>query len=75
MATRSAVFRLELRDARWPPQVSIREDSDGAVGYVKLRFADMQLSLCIRHPREAKRLQEALENVVAKLNEVAAFTQ
>jgi hypothetical protein len=75
MVTRSAVFRLELRDVQSPAHVSIREDEEGAVGYVKLNFADMQLALCIRHPRHARRLQDALERVVEQLNEVAAFTE
>jgi hypothetical protein len=52
----------------------VREDSEGAVAYVSLAFPEGQVSLCIRHPREASQLQEALARAIVELQEVAAFT-
>jgi hypothetical protein len=52
----------------------VREDSEGAVAYVSLVFPEGHVSLCIRHPRQARQLQEALAKAIAELQEVAAFT-
>jgi len=70
----SVVVRLELASAEQAPRISVREDSEGAVAYVNLALAQGQVSLCVRHPRHAKQLQEALAQAIAELQEVAAFT-
>jgi len=70
----SVVVRLELAQIREAPRIAVREDSHGAVVYMTLVAPESQLSFCIRHPRQAKQLQKALDRVVAELNEVAAFT-
>lgn len=70
----SVVVRLELASSEQSPRISVREDSEGAVAYVNLAFPEGQVSLCIRHPRQARQLQEALEKAIADLQEVAAFT-
>jgi len=68
------VVRLELASSEHPPRISVREDSEGAVAYVNLSFPEGQVSLCIRHPRQASQLQDALERAIVELREVAAFT-
>jgi hypothetical protein len=68
------VLRVELTSAQDPPRISLREDSEGAVAYVSLSFPNGKVSLCIRHPRQAMQLQEALARAIAELQEVASFT-
>ena len=68
------MVRLELASSEHPPRISVREDSEGAVAYVSLSFPEGQVSLCIRHPRQASQLQDALERAIVELREVAAFT-
>jgi len=70
----SVVVRLELATAEHPARISVREDSEGAVAYVSLVFPEGQVSLCIRHPRQASQLQDALARAIVELQEVAAFT-
>jgi hypothetical protein len=70
----SVVIRLELASTEQGPRIAVREDSEGAVAYVTLSLAEGQVSLCIRHPRQASQLQEALERAIVELQEVAAFT-
>jgi len=70
----SVVVRLELASCQQAPRITVREDSEGAVAYVNLALNEGQVSLCIRHPREAKQLQEALARAIVELQEVAAFT-
>jgi hypothetical protein len=70
----SVVVRLELASSERPPRISVREDSEGAVAYVNLAFPEGQVSLCIRHPRQASQLQEALSRAIVELQEVASFT-
>jgi hypothetical protein len=68
------VIRLELASSEHAPRITVREDSEGAVAYVNLSFSEGQVSLCIRHPRQAKQLQDALDRAIVELREVAAFT-
>ena len=69
----SVVIRVELSDPL-QPRITVREDSEGAVAYLTLAVSDGQVSLCIRHPRQARLLQEALARAITELQEVAAFT-
>jgi hypothetical protein len=70
----SVVVRLELASAEQPARISVREDSEGAVAYVSLSFPEGQVSLCIRHPRQASQLQDALARAIVELQEVEEFT-
>jgi hypothetical protein len=70
----SVVVRFELASAQQPARISVREDSEGAVAYLNLIFPEGQVALCIRHPRHAIQLQQALERAIVELQEVAAFT-